>query len=170
MALRRGGHGFNRGGQRRLTQWVGPADQGFINVASGGASIISSISFEEQTTAVRIRGDLTIIPQSSAADLTIVGAYGEGIVTQEAFAAGVASMPEPFTDGDWGGWMVWRSFSFRLEVGTDTTGFEFLPWDMEVDSKAMRKISPNEVLVAIAESQTGAFSISAPVRTLLKLS
>ena len=166
MALRRGGH---RQGARRLTQWIGPADQGYVAVASAGATLIASAPFEEQTTIVRNRGNVSIKITTVTADLDIVGAFGLGIVTAEAFAAGVGSMPEPFSDADWGGWMVWRSFSYHFEFITGT-GSDFLVWDFEVDSKAMRKVSPNEVLVLIAESQVGAYSISTPLRTLVKLS
>jgi hypothetical protein len=65
--------------------------------------------------------------------------------------------------------MVWRSFSYRLEFGTNAS-LNFLDWNFEVDSKAMRKVSSNEAAVVVAESLTGAFNISTPVRTLIKLS
>ena len=161
---------FHRGrsGARRLTQWLGPALQDFLSVADGGATLISSLSFEEPLTVTRVRG-MVSLRASSAADLNIVGAYGEGIVSTEAFNAGVASIPEPFTDADWGGWFVWRSFSYRFDSITQAGVFT-TDWNFEVDSKAMRKVQPNETLVAVAESFNGAYSISAPLRTLLKLS
>ena len=131
--------------------------------------MISSVSFEEQTTAVRLRGQVSIAPNAFTADLNIVGAIGLGIVTAEAFAAGVGSIPEPFNDADWGGWLMWRSFSYRFEFAS-AVGVDFPNWNFEVDSKAMRRISPNEVAVIIAESQSGAFVISTPLRMLVKLS
>jgi len=150
-------------------QWIGPAIQGYQAVASGGATLIGSAPFAEPSTIIRTRGQVSIIPSTAGADLNIVGAFGIGIVTSEALAAGVASVPEPFTDADWGGWYVWRSFSYNLEF-SDATGLNFLNWNFEVDSKAMRKITTNESLVLVAESQGGAFSISTPIRTLVKLS
>jgi len=131
--------------------------------------LIGSLPFIEQTTIVRTRGMITVIPQAFTADVNMTGAIGVGIVTDEALAAGVGSMPEPFTDADWGGWYVWRSFSYHLEFA-DATGLNFPNWSFEIDSKAMRKVSPNESLVIIAESQAGAFSINTPIRTLVKLS
>ncbi len=68
-----------------------------------------------------------------------------------------------------GGWNVWRSFSYRFAF-QDATGVNFVPWTLEIDSKAMRKISPNENMVLVAESQQGAYSISTPLRVLVKLS
>ena len=156
-----------RGG--RLSEWIGVADQAFSNVASGGATLISSFTPLETLTVIRNRGVISIQPQAVTADLDIVGAFGMGIVSVEAFNAGVASMPEPFSDAQWSGWMVWQAFAFRFEL-LDTTGANFVPWTMELDSKAMRKMGPHEVLIAIAESQVGAYSIAAPMRTLVKLS
>ena len=165
--------GFRRGhqgGHKRLTQWVGPALQDFVSVASGGATLISSIPFDEAATLVRIRGQATIQPGSFAADLNVVGAIGVGFVSTEALNIGVTAIPEPFTDADWGGWALWRAFGLHLDVqsavGFDAQG----AIQLELDSKAMRKGGPSESLVAIAESQAGAFDIALTMRTLVKLS
>ena len=159
-----------RGSQRsqRLTTWIGPADQGYVNVASGGATLITSFAFEEPATIMRTRAMVSFRPQSTGADLDIVGAFGMGVVSAEAFAAGVASIPEPFSDADWGGWFVWQSFGFRIEF-SDATGIAFPRWDVTLDSKAMRKVGSNEVAVFVAESQAGAYAINTPVRMLVKL-
>ena len=158
-----------RQGPQRLTQWVGPAAQGYIAVASTGATLVASAAFEESVTLVRTRGFVSILPTIVSADLDIVGAYGMAIVSQEAFAAGIASVPEPFTDSDWGGWVVWGAFAYGFEFA-DATGVNFPNWSAEIDSKAMRKITPNEVIVTVVESQTGGFSVSFNTRLLIKLS
>ena len=153
-----------------LTQWIGPADQGYISVASGGATLIAFTSFEARAIAIRTRGMCSVQPTVFTADLTLGGAVGMAVVSTEAFVAGIASIPTPFTDADWHGWMVWRSFTYRLEQADNTTGRNFPDWNFEIDSKAMRKVSSNETLVIIAESQAGAFQISTPWRVLIKLS
>ncbi len=153
----------------RLTRWVGPTNQGYIAVAGAGATFVSQFAIESPVTVMRTRGQVSIIPAAFTADVDIIGAVGMGIVSAEAAAAGVASMPEPFGDADWGGWFVWRSFSYSFQHASDV-GVNFPNWNFEVDSKAMRKASINEVLVVIAESQSGAFEISTPLRVLLKLS
>ena len=113
--------------------------------------MIASVSFAEPATIMRTRGFCSIQPQVFSADLDITGAIGIGVVTAEAFAAGVASIPEPFTDADWGGWFVWRTFAYHLEFAT-AASVNFPVWDFEIDSKAMRKVGTNEVMVVIAES------------------
>jgi len=156
-------------GARRLTQWIGPALQGYVNVADAGATLIASAPFDEAATIVRTRGMVSIRPQSAAASADFVGAIGIGTVSSEALGVGVTAIPEPFTDADWGGWYVWRSFGYRNDFD-DATGVQLFDWGFEVDSKAMRKVGSNESLVMVAESFTGAYSVSMAVRTLVKLS
>ena len=98
----------------------------------------------------------------------MVGAFGIGIVSAEALAAGIGSIPLPFTDADWGGWMVLQPWAFRLDVTTDV-GRLLSSFQIEVDSKAMRKVEPNSAAVIVAESLTGAVSVCDTTRLLLKL-
>ena len=91
------------------------------------------------------------------------------MVSDRAFAAGVASIPGPFTDAGWNGWFVWRFFSLALDFD-DATGLRMIQHAQEVDSKAMRKMTDDEMLVLVAESETAGFSISMPLRILMKLS
>ncbi len=156
-------------GKQRLTQWIGPPAQGFVTVATTAAVLVDSGSFEEPLTLMRTRGMVSIRPTSTAATGDFVGAIGMAVVSTEASAAGVASMPEPYTDADWGGWFVWRSFAYAWDVTTDI-GRAISSWNMEIDSKAMRKIAPNETVVTIAESFSGAFAIFDGTRFLVKLS
>ena len=167
MAHRRRSFIRDTGRIGRLTEWIGPADQEYVAVASAGATLVASAPFESPGTIMRTRGHVSIRPEVVSADLSIVGAFGIGIVTSEALAVGVTAVPHPFRDADWGNWYVWRSFSYREEFQT-AASVNFLSWDFEVDSKAMRKVRSNESFVMVAESQTGAFRISAPLRTLFK--
>ena len=155
----------------RLTDWVGPAAQGYVTVSAGGATIIASLAFEDPATIIRTRGMVSIIPQSHNADLNIVGAFGIGVVSAEAAAAGVASVPEPFSDADWGGWFVWRSFAYTLEAlaGAEQFSVILYDWNFEIDSKAMRKVTSNEVMVVVVESQAGALLAFDGTRHLIKL-
>ena len=165
---------FPRGscGTARLNQWVGPPDQGFVTVSSGGATLVSSLSPGEATTLVRTRGMVAVIPTTFASDQNINGAFGIGVISAEAFGIGITAIPSPFTDADWPGWLMWESFAFRVEFG-DGTGVRAaagVGLQMIVDSKGMRKAGSNEVYVFIAESRGGAYSIADNTRQLFKLS
>ena len=160
-------------GPRRQTTWVAPADQSYVSVASGVSAIIAS--FDPSTfallapTIVRTRGQVSVRPAAFNADVALAGAYGVCVVSSDAFAAGAASIPRPFDDADWGGWYVWRSFTYHFEFA-DLTGFARVSWEQEIDSKAMRKVTSNETVVMMCESQTGGLQIAMPLRTLLKMS
>ncbi len=64
---------------------------------------------------------------------------------------------------------MWRSFSYTYEFHTAASSL-LASWQFEVDSKAMRKAESNEVLVTVAQSNSGAYEISMPMRFLTKLS
>ncbi len=159
--------------QKRQSTWIGQADQDVIAVGSGSSVIISSFSPSGagllHPTIARTRGIVYVAPQSFAADLGPGGAYGVCIVSDEAFAAGATSIPRPFTDSNWGGWFVWRSFRHQLEFG-DNSGKMQWQGSTEVDSKAMRKVGDNETIVMMAESQTGAINVAMHLRMLMLLS
>jgi len=163
-------------GVKRQVTWVGPADQAFVPVLTGSAIIVSS--FEPaaaannmmRPTIVRTRGSVTMAPVVGiAADVDIVGAYGMCIVSLTAFGVGITSVPTPFDDAGWEGWLVWRSFSIRFESNAALTA-HINQLVHEVDSKAMRKVGTDDVVIVVAESQVGAFGISAQMRQLYKLS
>ncbi len=158
---------------RRKSVWVGPADQGFINVGAGASVLVDSFIPDAagmlRPTVARVRGQCALFPTVASADISITGAFGIAIVSAQAFVAGAGSIPRPFDDADWSGWFVWRSFNYRYEFHTAASSLLSFT-SFEVDSKAMRKIAPDEVIVAMCESQSGAFQFSAPLRTLLLMS
>ena len=161
------------GGTRRKTSWVGPADQGHVTVATNTSVIIASFDPQvqglPQPTIVRTRGQISLVPDATSADVRIVGAYGLGVVSREAFVAGTAAIPDPFDEAGWDGWFVWRSFGMAWDF-SDNTGARFSQMNQEVDSKAMRKVTDGEIVVFMASSQAGAYDIVMPLRMLVKLS
>ena len=160
------------GAAKRQVTWVGPADQGYISVTGNSKVLIGSLSPTAsgigKPTVVRTRGQVSVKPTTYAADIETVGAFGIAIVSAQAFGIGITAIPGPFIDSDWDGWFVWRSFSFAYEFH-DATASLLGSFQQEVDSKAMRKVSENETIVLVAESQSGGFDISFPIRMLLKL-
>jgi len=154
---------------RRLSQWVASADQGYLAVASAASGILQSNASLGNTTIVRTRGLLSVRPTAFSADLDVSGAFGIAIVSDQAFAAGAASVPGPFTDQDWDGWFVWMPMLYRYEFG-DLTGQALISKELVIDSKAMRKVGANETVVVVFEAQAGAVSVASHFRMLVKLS
>ena len=165
-------HAVNRGGKRRQTDWVASADQGFLAVAAGAKLIQQSLPISAAglsgATVVRSRGASSFTPQVLSGDVDIVGAWGMGIVSNEAFAAGAASIPGPWTNADWDGWFVWEPISYLFEV-TDDVGRLLVGVQVPFDSKAMRKVDGGETMVVMVESQASAMEASINFRLLFKL-
>ena len=131
---------------------------------------MASASFTDPTTWARTRGEVTVKPASYVADVDIDGAFGMCIVSSDAFAVGITAIPGPFSDAGWDGWFMWRSFARHFEFASGIGIESFASWPFEVDSKAMRKIPSEGVMVEIAESRAGAFEIAMHTRGLLLLS
>ena len=162
---------------RRGMFWEGSAS---VGTPTTGTSLVSTVVTEAtlenvpNPTLIRIRG-------SALMYLTAVGASGAqtivsmGIIIQSAaaVAAGVGSMPSPFTDigSDW----VWHQqvpLALRGTLGSDNEALGGHVARIEVDNKAMRKIEPNQALVLIVENvaltSTATFQLTTAFRFLFK--
>ena len=162
-------------GARRSTSWRSSVSTGSGD--AGGAQTISSTiaqlainsgpAIADGETVVRIRGEFMAFLSAAGAALEgYHGAFGIGVGTDAAFAAGVSSFPSPTTDEDWDGWMYHRYVALQA-VGIiggsavdDEAALNVIPASVrfEIDSKAMRKMREEELLfasLALTEVGTG---------------
>jgi len=102
----------------------------------------------QDLTILRTRGALVANSDGSLAAETYQIALGIGLCTTEAALAG--AVPLPFDNPEWDGWFVYQVSSFA-QVGSigDYTS------QMEVDSKAMRKVPSGQVLFLSTQMFTG---------------
>ena len=153
---------------KRAFAWTGSADQGFVAIGAGASVIVSFAPGLGDDTIVRVRGEIAVNPSPSSADNNIVGAWGMGIVSDEAFAAGAASIPGPWTNKNWGGWFAWQAVVGTFEVTTDISRL-LMSLRYPIDSKAMRKVKTNETVVEMYESQATAQTVASAWRMGLKI-
>ncbi len=114
-------------------------------------------------TVRRTRGLVTLSSDQQAVVEDQEAIFGMGIVSTDAVAAGVASIPGPLSDPEWGGWFVW----IPLLHGFCTSANE-VQFPMIIDSKAQRIIDGvNETLVVVGE--TGANSEGVRINFLLRV-
>ncbi len=162
---------------RRSTDWgAGVVGSEIIQTSSGKSLGTFGGSFTEPSTLVRIRGDfLAFIRVSDTIGEGARYAFGIAIVTDQAFAAGIASIPGPLAEDDWDGWLFHRYGSLFTPLAAQAdgaaAGSTWHRW--EIDSKAMRKVDDdNMTLIGMVES---VFSGTAQVqfdwnsRSLVKL-
>ena len=146
--------------QRRKTGWVdGPgqtAAQTAIS-ATGALLFASGISpTEDNFTLARLRGRLKLFLSAGTTVLSgFAGAFGIGIVNQPAFAIGVTAVPTPTTERSWDGWIYWTPFSLKVLNPITSVDGQFsgegMVLDIEVDTKAMRKLTSESLIYAALE-------------------
>jgi len=141
---------------RRKTSWSRGPQGSVTNVTTSSVILFGggSQALVDNITLVRTRGSLL---------LTMVGsdAIGEGFswffgmcnVTENAFNAGVGSVPAPLTDISWDGWAVYEMGSMVQPTATaDQLVGVPISERRVIDSKAMRKVHNSDVLVAVLET------------------
>ncbi len=164
---------------RRVTEWGnGPFSSAIQSVTAATNTLVDSgVESLVQQTIVRIRGNLMIwLPViTTIGDGFTAVTCGMGVVSKDAFDAGAGSIPSPSGDPDWPGWLWFASLGPM--IGLTTTETQTGPLNavrVAVDTKAMRKFGPNEVLMGIVSTSTeiGAATLSfgLDTRMLTKLS
>ena len=138
---------------RRVFDWVGVAATVPVTVAPGTKVLLASSANTQADTVVRSYLGLLVQSDQIAAAEEGVGAIGVALVSADAFAAGVASLPGPTSDFDFPWWM-----------------HGFLPWSIvngvaysafsgELETKSQRKTKPAQTLVLVAENPHGSFGM-----------
>ncbi len=112
---------------------------------SGGA-----LPFSDAATIVRCRGSLLLSMDGGTLSDQIAVTVGLGIVSQQAFTAGPGSMPPPGNEPEFP-WLFWKDILLQFQTAAGDSAVERAV-RVEVDTKAMRKVKPNESLVWLAQS------------------
>ncbi len=151
---------FNFSGRRTTkkgTDWASssPLTVG-ISVAAASAVLLESFTPNPGgETVVRIRGMLGWSSDNAAATEDQLGAFGIGVVSQQAQGVGITAIPHPGTDADWRGWMYHTYFNSQTQF-LSSVGLMFDKMhSIVIDTKAMRKVGDAERLVMVVEN-TGA--------------
>ena len=168
--------GFSRPRSRRKTAWaLGPGSSVSDTVAVSGKEILGAglQATTEELTLVRVRGSFQAYLRAVAAISDgFHCAIGIGIVTVEAFDVGITAIPGPLTEMSWDGWLYHRFFDLHSAVSSFDQTAPMGSVDIEVDSKAMRKIGSDQIIVAmleVVEAGTATMTVFFDTRVLFKL-
>ena len=120
-------------------------------------------------TIIRTRLIVHVESDQSAASEVTRGGFGITVVSDQAVAAGAASVPAPIANTD-APFFVYEAFINSFELG-DATGFVQPSGTLlTVDSKAMRKVGINEDVAVVGQTAGAAGSIiTVAGRMLVKL-
>jgi len=135
-----------------LTEWASTsADTSFIALAAAASVISASFTSGDPETLIRAVGLLSVQSDQVAAAERPFGAIGLAVVSDQAFAIGVTAVPTPYTDAASDLWAMHAYWAAPMAFG-DATGFANIATEVRFDSKAMRKISPDQTLVLVVEN------------------
>ncbi len=175
-------------GARRKTAWsLGPASgatRGSTQSVVASSNIIMIVGVTpsvEGLTHVRLRGELLMgLVLATASGDGFFGAFGVGIIPggERGFSGvGVSALPIPVTNSDDETWIYHRFFAitagFPFATGADPGGNRTADLRIEIDSKAMRKLSVGDITYAaleVNELGTAGMDINFNSRSLVKLS
>ncbi len=161
MAQRRNARRQRGGGYRPPTEWTQLNQTAETAVAGGAKVLVGSFFTDGPTTVRRTRGLISWVSDQVAAIELPMGAFGLCVVSDDAFAAGAASLPGPFTDAGSELWFV-HQYVYARNIAS-TAGIEAWPNQYVIDSSAMRKFTEEERIVVMWESGaavgSGAFTL-----------
>jgi len=114
-----------------------------------------ALGFTAPGTILRARGRvMAFFDESQQVGDIITLTWGLGIVSTDAVAAGAASMPDPADEPEYP-WLWWGDMDLASNLAAGVNAWGISAQQLEVDTKAMRRIKPGQSLVWIVQS-TGA--------------
>ena len=172
MAVRRRSN-LVRVQSRRTSVWFQ------LNIAStavAGDAVVLIASFDAAAllqrlfTVVRTRFLLHMESDQLSASENPRGALGMAVVSSDAIAVGVTAVPDSIGDSD-APWFVWQACDSSFILASAVGFIEPAGFNVEVDSKAMRKVGANEDVAIVYEDATAAAGsiVSLTGRMLVKL-
>jgi len=137
-------------GPKRQSLWL-QFQPSIVTLTATGGTLIASLNAAALAlrpfTIVRTRFEVFVRSDQVAAVEDQFGGFGVAVVSEQASAAGIASIPTPITDlqSDY-----WLQHKLMLAAGSSVNdGRVGFGWSL--DSKAMRKVNNNEDIVIVSE-------------------
>ena len=137
--------------QRRKTAWVAIDPTATTMVGAGGTFIYAAnaaLDALRPYTIVRTIMDFLLVSDQAAAIENQICAFGWAVVSDQASAAGVASLPTPVTDLASDLWFFHRFVMADESNLTDRTKGGTV---LHVESKAMRKVDVGQDIAGVGE-------------------
>ncbi len=125
----------------------------------GGTNLISSLNAaalaQRPFTVVRTHLFVSLTSDQVSATEDQIGAIGMAVVSEQASAIGINSMPTPVVDIDSDLFFVHQILVSSLQVASNAGVNPQFQTNFQIDSKAMRKVNEDEDVVMTLESLSG---------------
>ena len=147
MARARFARGARRSGARPNRAWSMTAESAYTTIPA--ASKVLLVSFipnpVADQTILRLVGGLSVASDQASTTENLIGAVGCILVTDIAAAAGISSIPSPFTQGNDDGWFFHQVFSSKGVVSLTGPSSIWYP----IDSRAKRIMDGEGITLAV---------------------
>jgi len=160
-------------GVKRTSMWIG-SRLTLTTVTAGTPTLLATLNAaalaQRPFTIIRTHVMLSIATDQTASAEFVQGALGFQVVTDKAAAAGVASVPTPLGQPD-ADFFVYQPFQDRFVI-FDSTGTQEMNGAGNVwmiDSKAMRKVGPDDDVAVTIENIVNGYVVALEGRILIKL-
>ena len=121
---------------------------GNATVSTNTTTILGNgVSSSLQSTILRCRMSDCLVhldATKQVGDLMVL-TFGLGIVSSDAFAAGAASVPDPFDEPEYP-WLWWGSYTVEAELAAAEESLGASCFRFSADSKSMRRFQPGSTL------------------------
>ncbi len=156
--------------QRQPSSWARLVSNASVLVPAASKVLVATFTLANPgigETVRRTRGRIHARSDQAAAHEEHLGGFGMIVVTDIAVAAGIASIPDPVSEGNDDGWFV---FEHIVASGSENTLGQFV--SVPFDSKAMRRVEEGyQVAVVVANaSAVHAFEFTFGISLLSSLS
>ncbi len=138
---------FPRSGARPNRNWSTTSATSYTSVGTSAKVLIGGFTptAAVDLTILRTVGIISVGSDQAVAVEDQVGAFGMITVSDDAFAAGAASIPGPVTDAGNDGWFMYQSFAQRTANAlTQRNSVEY-----QFDSRAKRIIPGTGITIAL---------------------
>ena len=148
----------------RTKMWIGNA-LGEIAVAANtkvfAGQLNAAALLLRPFTILRTHISLLWTTDQEAADESPAAGYGEIVVTDTATGIGVTAIPDPSAqDGDpEADWYVWQGMVLDYQFVSNTGSPGTIGQHYTVDSKAMRKVGPDDDVASMVSSNNNAGAV-----------
>jgi hypothetical protein len=145
------GHDY-RGPTIREKSWVG-LPRSITSLSTNATFLGGVLDFIGPGTLLRFRCNdiLMTFNATQQVDDDINLTLGLGIVSTDAAALGATAMPDPLGEPDYP-WVWWGNYTLRSQLSSGVNGLGSSVIRIEADSKAMRRVKPQQSLVWIIEA------------------
>jgi len=141
---------LRRGSVKHNNAWSAVISSDYITIPAAskvllGALALSNTNIDE--TILRVIGSVNVNTDTSSSQERQIGSVGLIVVSNNAQAAGVASIPGPSTDSEDDGWFCHAFFAQTNPTGADPDAHTY-----NFSSKGRRIVQEGELIAIVAEN------------------